>query len=393
MKPEKQRDIDLVMILDNPSEFSEEELQRFFANEENRLEYIAVRRAQQAVRREEATVPDTDELWERFVRSTIEQINEPERHLHRYTTLLKYMIAVLSGAAAMLLFVIAYNYFTEKEGVEGQLVVMEYDESPQNLTMLIDGKNEQTIKPQDSISFFKGVQGKKMQEMTFSNNTRGANSSIKQKDGMRTLKTPRGMDLKVILPDGSEVWLNAESSLEFPTSFANARNVVLNGEAYFKVAHNESSPFIVSTNKMNVKVLGTEFNFRNYPTECTQVALVKGSVEILNADNTSTSIVIYPGQGANIDKEGRINVHAVDTYAAIQWTEGFFYFQNQTLVTALQEIGRWYNVGVVFENTECLNEKIHFSALRKETLQQTLDKLNKLLHTNITAYGKNIIVR
>ena len=303
------------------------------------------------------------------------------------------MIAALSGAAAMLLFVIAYNYFTEKEGVEGQLVVMEYDESPQNLTMLIDGKNEQTIKPQDSISFFKGVQGKKMQEMTFSNNTRGANSSIKQKDGMRTLKTPRGMDLKVILPDGSEVWLNAESSLEFPTSFANARNVVLNGEAYFKVAHNESSPFIVSTNKMNVKVLGTEFNFRNYPTECTQVALVKGSVEILNADNTSTSIVIYPGQGANIDKEGRINVHAVDTYAAIQWTEGFFYFQNQTLVTALQEIGRWYNVGVVFENTECLNEKIHFSALRKETLQQTLDKLNKLLHTNITAYGKNIIVR
>ena len=123
------------------------------------------------------------------------------------------------------------------------------------------------------------------------------------------------------------------------------------------------------------------------------MALINGSVEILNADNTATDIVLQPGQGANVDKQGQIRVQQVDTYAAIQWVDGYFYFQNQTLISALREIARWYNVGVVFENTDAANEKIHFSALRKETLQQTLDKLNRLMHTRITVKNHQIIVR
>ena len=79
----------------------------------------------------------------------------------------------------------------------------------------------------------------------------------------KRLSTPRGMDFKVILPDGSEVWLNAESTIEFPTAFHDGlRQVRLQGEAYFKVAHDERSPFIVTSEQMNVRVLGTSFNFR-----------------------------------------------------------------------------------------------------------------------------------
>jgi len=76
-----------------------------------------------------------------------------------------------------------------------------------------------------------------------------------------------------------------------------------------------------------------------------------------------------------------------------QWTKGFFYFQDKTLATVLQEIGRWYNMGIVFENKEKLREKIHFSALRKETLQQTLDKLNRLMDTEIVIVGNKIVIR
>lgn len=98
---------------------------------------------------------------------------------------------------------------------------------------------------------------------------------------MQKLSTPRGMDFKVILSDGSEVWLNAESSLEFPSAFTSKeRRVNLKGEAYFKVARNEQNPFIVTTDKMQVRVLGTEFNFRSYVSELSHVSLVSGSVEV-----------------------------------------------------------------------------------------------------------------
>ncbi|MBR1461946.1 MAG: FecR domain-containing protein [Prevotella sp.] len=378
-------EMDLALILNNPTDYSEEELTAFFADAQNRSDYMAVKLACQAERRAMTPVPDVDKEWEQFSEQHFAAQKEAINGTADKHARLKYLLAALGGAAAMLLAMLAYQHLMPKEEIKEQFIAMEYDDSPQNITMSINGKEEKAVAPLDSISFFK----RSSESYTAQNQRENAAAP----SGTRTLKTPRGMDLKVILPDGSEVWLNAESSLEFPTSFAQKRDVILNGEAYFKIARDEKKPFIVSTDKMNVKVLGTEFNFRHYPTERTQVSLVKGSVEILNTDNTPTAIILQPGQGANIDKQGIIHVQQVDTYAVTQWTDGFFYFQNQTLVTALQEIGRWYNVGVVFENTEVVNEKIHFSALRKETLQQTLDKLNQLLHTHITSKGNKIIVK
>ena len=390
MTEDKHRDIDLAGILNNPADFSEEELKSFFADEENRMEYMAVRRAQQAERRA-AVVPDADKEWEDFARKHFHGQTDTERNGHRKAAF-RYFLAALGGAAAMLLVMLAFHHFSPAEDAGGRLVAMEYDDSPQNITMDIDGKGTKSLAKRDSISFFPSHPDRQADHRGT-----GVAAPALEKEladgGTRTLKTPRGMDLKVTLPDGSEVWLNAESSLEFPTAFSDARRVMLKGEAYFKVARDEKRPFIVTTDKMNVKVLGTEFNFRHYDNERTQVALINGSVEILNADNTATDIVLQPGQGANVDKQGQIRVQQVDTYAAIQWVDGYFYFQNQTLISALREIARWYNVGVVFENTDAANEKIHFSALRKETLQQTLDKLNRLMHTRITVKNHQIIVR
>ncbi len=376
--------IDLASILNNPLDYSEEELQAFFADGEHRLEYIAVQRARQAARRSVTASPDVDKEWDQFKEQHFENHSKEEHISSSSGHTLRYFFAALGGAAAMLVAVLLFTNLLDKDDNDNLLTVMEYDSNPQQFMMLIDGKEEKTVQHLDSISFFDPrLSAPKVNKSTINNTS----------SGVRTLKTPRGMDLKVILPDGSEVWLNAESSLEFPVSFNKKRNVVLRGEAYFKVARDESKPFIVSTEKMNVKVLGTEFNFRHYDFECTQVSLVKGAVEILHADDSPTNIILQPGQGANIAKDGQIQVLDIDTYAVTQWVNGFFYFQDQTLVTVLREIGRWYNVGVVFENMELVKEKVHFSALRGESLHQTLDKLNQLMQSHIMTEGNNIVVR
>ncbi len=380
-------DIDLADIIDHPQDYTEDELREFFTNEEHRVEYIAMLRAKQAMKRLETPAPDVNTAWAQFSAKNMKQANISEKHRPAYFRhYIGYAAAALCGAAAMflaLLFLWHPNNNDDVKNNNNLLTVLEYDDSPQNLVMLIDGEEEKTLQPHDSISFYASEP----------NSSASASVHTKKKPELRTLKTPRGMDLKVILPDGSEVWLNAESSLEFPTAFTETRHVELVGEAYFKVARDEQKPFIVSTDKMDVKVLGTEFNFRHYDTEQTQVALVNGSVEVLRADDSSEHIVLNPGEAANLDNDGNISVHSVNVYAVNQWTKGFFYFQDKTLEAALQEIGRWYNVGVSFENKGKLKEKIHFSALRGETLQQTLDKLNRLMDTQIVSVGNEIIVR
>ncbi len=201
------------------------------------------------------------------------------------------------------------------------------------------------------------------------------------------------MDFKVILPDGSEVWLNAESTIEFPAAFiGNERQVLLKGEAYFKVARDEDCPFVVISNQMKVRVLGTEFNFRSYTSEASHVSLIKGSVEILRPDAEKAEVVLEPGQGAWRDADGEIHVQEVDTYAVTQWVDGFFYFDDIPLVQILCELGRWYNLGVVFRNKSAMHAKMHFSASRNGDLEQTINNLNRMRKGRVSVEGTDIVV-
>jgi len=194
---------------------------------------------------------------------------------------------------SMLLAVFVFNHFSAKSNGTSDMIAMEYDDNPQNIVMKRAGKA--TIIKQDSVSF--------LAANNVANVGKSQTAKVEDVKG-RTLSTPRGMDLKVMLPDGSEIWLNAESSLSFPESFDKERRVNLSGEAYFKIARDTKRPFTVTTERMNVKVLGTEFNFRSYSTERPQVSLVKGSVEVLS-NKGAVEAILSPGQGANIDKEGR----------------------------------------------------------------------------------------
>lgn len=164
-----------------------------------------------------------------------------------------------------------------------------------------------------------------------------------------TMTTPRARQYNLELSDGTKVWLNASSSLTFPTSFAsNERKVILTGEAYFEVAKDKKRPFRVSVNEMQVNVLGTHFNINAYDDEATiNTTLLEGSVLL---SEKSQKVLLKPGEQAQKQKKGTIVVNnKVNIDEVMGWKNGVFYFENANLQTVLREISRWYDVDVVFE--------------------------------------------
>ncbi|WP_295772291.1 FecR domain-containing protein [uncultured Mucilaginibacter sp.] len=156
-----------------------------------------------------------------------------------------------------------------------------------------------------------------------------------------TLITPRGGQYHVRLSDGTEVLLNSESRLEFPVGFTgNERKVVLSGEAYFEVAKNKLKPFIVSTGKQEVEVLGTKFNISNFAEdEGTLTTLNEGSVKVTGAGVTT---VLKPGQQSRATEAG-ITVADVDTDLYSAWKGGEFVFEDASLDLVMHKLSRWYN--------------------------------------------------
>ena len=161
-----------------------------------------------------------------------------------------------------------------------------------------------------------------------------------------TISTPRGGQYQVVLPDGSKVWLNAQSSLKFPARFTDKqRNVTLQGEAYFEVAKDKMHPFKVSVNNTEVEVLGTHFNIMGYNDEdATTTTLLEGSVKIIKGN---TQQLIVPGQQAMVKQD--ITVKNVNVNEAVEWKNGNFNFAHEKLQSIMRKIARWYDVDVDYE--------------------------------------------
>ena len=186
------------------------------------------------------------------------------------------------------------------------------------------------------------------------------------------VRIPRGGEYKVVLPDGTIVWLNAESSLRFPTLFTGKeRKVYAKGELYFDVKHDDTKPFIVEVEKdYSVRVLGTEFNLRAYSGFPVVTTLVEGCVQVRGVGNT---VSLAPGQQA-LEVSGTRNIKVLDVDVApyVAWHEGKFYFVHAPLNSIMEELARWYDVEVVFENP----------AVREECFtieMQRFDDFNKVL--------------
>lgn len=181
-----------------------------------------------------------------------------------------------------------------------------------------------------------------------------------EKISYNTMSTPRGRQFQLMLPDGTKVWLNAASSLRYPTVFQGAtRNVEINGEAYFEVAKNSQMPFIVKINaETEIKVLGTHFNVNSYDDEASiNTSLLEGAVEIKNGKNKA---FLKPGQQAQVisqtaPKTGKnkkdINVvNNINLDKVMSWKNGIFDFQDADLGEVMRQLARWYDLQVVYED-------------------------------------------
>lgn len=168
-----------------------------------------------------------------------------------------------------------------------------------------------------------------------------------------TLSTPKGGEYQITLEDGTKVWLNAYSSIRFPTSFGpTERSVEIKGEVYFEVAKNRLKPFIVNCNGQKVEVLGTHFNINAYSDEeLIKTTLLEGSVKVFQT-LTGTSKVLKPGQQAQIHNKKTVPsifIANANTEAVVAWKDGYFMFEREGLQNIMRKLGRWYDVDIIYK--------------------------------------------
>lgn len=240
------------------------------------------------------------------------------------------------------------------------------------------------------------------------------------------ISTRPGSKSKVELPDGTQVWLNADSKLTYGQNFlGNTREVTLTGEAYFDVAHATSVetgqriPFIIHTNSIDIKVLGTAFNVRSYPGEkTTETALIRGSVEVTLHNSPDKKIILKPDEklivtndnatitannpasrdSSRSDNEpvmtlSKIHRFKADTTAHYEtmWVKNKLAFENEALDRILPEIERWYNVTIVLKN-ESLKD-LHFTGVfENKSLAETMDALSYSRGFHYDIRGTEVVI-
>lgn len=207
-----------------------------------------------------------------------------------------------------------------------------------------------------------------------------------------TLSTAKGGQTRIVLADGSKVWLNAASSLHFPAVFTGAtRKVELTGEAYFEIAHNKSIPFIVQVKEASIKVLGTQFNIMAYENEgALKATLLEGSVMVSVGSQSSH---LQPGQQAQISagSEEKIRVAKdVDTSEVTAWKNGEFQFSVADIGEVMRQLERWYDIDIAYEGDKPAI-RLSGSINRNVSLSSVL-KLLELNGVHFTFDGKKLTV-
>ena len=199
------------------------------------------------------------------------------------------------------------------------------------------------------------------------------------------LVIPKAGMHQLTLSDGSKVWLNAMSELRFPVHFADdERRVQLEGEAYFEIAHDASRPFKVEVGDAEVEVLGTHFNVNSY-REVT-ATLVEGAIKIANAKETR---LLEPGQEARVGKH--ITLHTANIEKSLAWKNGDFYFKSDDMQEIMEQLSRWYDISVKFENERPIG-RFNGQIQRSVNLSEVLDMLSYVSGATFEVNGQQVIV-
>lgn len=252
-------------------------------------------------------------------------------------------------------------------------------------TVILDSAHQNTVLQQGSIQVTNhpgGVLSYRVHGAEIANNPESKAVVY------NTLSTGRGGQYELQLPDGTHVWLDAATTLRYPTVFNGARREVeLEGQAYFEVAHRREAFIVHTKGKTDIQDLGTAFNIRSYPDENFAATVLQGSARVSTA---RSSEVLRPGQQVGRRGDELVRVNDVDTSNIVAWKNGQFSFDGADITSILREVSRWYDVDV----TDHSHITQHFVMMVPRNvpvsvLMRALERTNKL-HYHIQ--GKNLVI-
>lgn len=338
----------------------------------------------QAFLRKEHAAPDIDEAWTRLRATTdiesasVTPMAAPPKQRKRY-----FVFGALAGVAAVLLAITiwrSYDVYLQQRPV----TIFVAEERSHDIT--IDSENgEQMVVASHALS-------DPQCGALIGNGKADYRKAVSKTARTHTIRTPYGKDYRVVLNDGTEVTMNADSKLSFPTRFTGKERVVtLEGEAYFKVAKNPKRPFIVKTERMDTKALGTEFNVRAYKGTEPHVTLIEGVV-VVNVPEVNKNVRMVPNEDVSL-AENSLTIKTVDPQYYIQWKDGFFYYDNVALSEILSDIGRWYNVNIEIEKPALMSYHLHFVVNRDAKIEDVVDNLNDFSYLTVVKNGNKLSIR
>lgn len=334
--------------------------------------------------------PETSAKLFKAIHDKISAESKPVRR--RVIPLRKIAVAATVMGLLLLSTFLLYNRNTSKETANAEVdkrrfkndVLPGGDKATLTLadgsTVVLDDARNGTLAQQGSSKVIK-VDGKLMYDP--------ANNNSKE-IVYNTISTPNGGQYQLELPDGSLVWLNATSSIHFPTSFVGKeRRVEVTGEAYFEVAKNRDMPFIVTVNGSEVQVLGTHFNVNAYSDEDNvKTTLLEGSVKFVSGTNIN---MLRPGQQSQLASNGLIKVVSnVDVDEVVAWKNGMFDFDNAGIETVMRQLSRWYDVEIEYKGKT--DDQFIAEMRRNIKLSDALKALELTGKVKFEIQGKKIIV-
>ncbi len=297
----------------------------------------------------------------------------------------------LSAAASVLVILsLGAAYYYNRSMRQAQTT-----ELADNRQVITHGTMRATLKMADGRTIELGSDERRNKQLMAEAQTESQGETQAQEVKMLRIETPRGGEFHITLGDGSKVWLNAESSLEYPEQFSNdERRVKVSGEAYLQVAHNDKQPFLVETGQQVVRVLGTQFNINAYPeNDGIYTTLVEGSISLYNKGNEADAVTLKPGDQAMFDtQQGRANVRRVDAETMTAWRKGKFVFENQSLDQIMHTLSRWYDFDYRFTSNDLRRTEFMGTMPRYGDFNDVLQILSLTGNVNFRQQGKTIVI-
>lgn len=205
--------------------------------------------------------------------------------------------------------------------------------------------------------------------------------SSKEVVAINTVSVPAGQRTNIILPDGSNVWLNARTTLQYPVTFNKKQRIVsLKGEAFFDIAKNQKIPFVVQTDKYDIEVLGTQFNVNAYPNRnIFETTLMKGRVRVSSQESPEQTIILSPGHKV-YTTNGKLKIDKVNDFNPYRWKEGLICFKNELFQTIMEKFEQYYDIRIIINNSDVLKYSYTGKFRQSDGIDYALRVLQRDIH-------------